>query len=313
AVETDLERAMRALATMQNELKGKGAAVERLKSAKVPSARTDAYFDLATFVEKVRELAARNEVDVHPEAVRFGFAAYANEGPDGERIEPVFQQRQVAQYILEALLESRPRALLAVKREPPVTKKEREDRMAAIRAAAEGGTPPEPAEPPELPEGPDFFAIDAQASARVPGYVDTLAYQVVFTGQTAALRNFVNRLAQFDLPVVVREVEVDTATTEETAVAAEEPAAAPAEPAADAPSVVLSIEPGATAAGRTENGNKASAAAPAPKKTATRTLNIAPIVARPWSKFTVTVEYIDLVSAAANSGEASAEPAPPGS
>ncbi|MDO8545238.1 MAG: hypothetical protein Q7S40_32760, partial [Opitutaceae bacterium] len=47
AVETDLERAMRALATMQNELKGKGAAVERLKSAKVPSARTDAYFDLA--------------------------------------------------------------------------------------------------------------------------------------------------------------------------------------------------------------------------------------------------------------------------
>ncbi len=309
AIDIELERAQRALATMQNELNGRGAASEKLRTAKLPAARTDAYFDLATFVEKMRALAASNEVDVRPEAARFGFAAHANEGPDAERIEPVFRQRQVAQYIVEALLEARPRALLAVRREPPMTTKEREDRAAALRAAAEGGAPAEPSEPAEVPEGPDFIVIHPGATARVPGYVETLPFQLVFTGQTAALRNFLNRLAAFDLPVVVREVEVDAATTDETAVSS--PAEEPTVPAGDVPtaeaSVVLSATPAPDA-----NGKKAEPDPAATKKSATRSV-ATPIVTRPWSKFTVTVEYIDIVSAPAEVAEASAEPAPPGS
>ena len=46
-------------------------------------------------------------------------------------------------------------------------------------------------------------------SARVPGAIDTLAFQVKFTGYTPTLRKFLNNLAYFQLPVVVRSVEVN--------------------------------------------------------------------------------------------------------
>ncbi|HUR57669.1 MAG TPA: Amuc_1100 family pilus-like protein [Opitutaceae bacterium] len=281
AVEADWARAQQALAAMEAELKGRGPAAERLRHAKVPAARTDAYFDLASFVEKMRELAKKHDVDVRPEAARFGFAAYANEGPDGDTIEPVFRQRLIAQYLIEALLEAKPRALLLVKRGPPVTKKEREERDAALAAALAAGTPPDASTLPEVtvPDGPDFFAIDPRGSARVPGYVDATAFRLVFTGQTAALRQFLNRLAGFELPVLVREVEVEPATVEEANAVAEETPAASEQPTA--PSVVLTVQ---------------APAKTVPKKAAPRASAIAPIVSKPLSKFTVTVEYIDLVT-----------------
>ncbi|HEY1108718.1 MAG TPA: Amuc_1100 family pilus-like protein, partial [Opitutaceae bacterium] len=108
AIEADLARAEAALVSMRAELKGKGTAVEKMRATKVPAARTDAYFDLATYVEKMRELARKNDVAIHVEASRFGFASYTNEGPEADRIESVFRQRQVIQYLTEALLEARP-------------------------------------------------------------------------------------------------------------------------------------------------------------------------------------------------------------
>lgn len=282
AIEDDLARARRALATMQAELKGRGPATERLASAKVPPARPDAFFDLATFVEKTRELARKHDVAIRPDAARFGFSAFTNEGPDSDHIEAVFRQRLVAQYLLEALLESKPRALLAVRREAPLTRKEREDRdtalAAALEAAAAGGATPE-SPPAASAEGPDYFTVDQAASVRYPMYVDTLAFRFVFTGQTAALRTFLNRLAAFDLPVLVREVEAEPATAEESTVTDDAPAETAA---ADAPAKPVT-----------------------PAKPAPRASNVAPIVARPLTKFTVTVEFIDLIAPAApNAGSA---------
>lgn len=306
AIEADLERAQRTLAVMQAELKGQGPALERMRAAKVPTARTDAYFDLATFVERMRETARRHEVDVRPEAARFGFAAYANEGPDAERIEPVFQQRQIAQFLLEALFEARPRALLAVKREPPLTRKQKEERVAAVRAAAEGGVAPEPEEAPDIPEGSDFFLVEPRVSARVPGFVDTMGFRLVFTGQTATLRTFINRLAEFELPIIAREIEVEPATTEETVAtpAVEDVAGGPGE-VGTVPSATPDepIRPPVAAK---------KAPGPAAKKAAPR-ITVTPIVPRAWSKFTVTVEYIDPVPPATNPAEAPAEAAPSGS
>lgn len=281
AIEEDLARARRALATMQAELKGRGPAAERLASAKVPPARPDAFFDLATFVEKTRDLARKHEVAIRADAARFGFSAFTNEGPDTEHIEAVFRQRLVAQYLLEALLESKPRSLLAVRREAPLTRKEREDRdtalAAALEAAAAGGATPEA--PAAAAEGPDYFTVDQAASVRYPMYVDTLAFRFVFTGQTAALRTFINRLAAFDLPVLVREIEAEPATAEEATVTDETPA-----------------DPSAT---------EAPAKAIVSAKPAPRAANVAPIVARPLTKFTVTVEFIDLIAPAApNAGSA---------
>ncbi len=300
AIESDFTREQRALETMQRELKGRGPAAERLRTAKAPVARTDAYFDLATFVEKTRELAKAQDVDLKPEASRFGFALYANEGPETERIVPVFHQRLIAQYLIESLLDAKPRTVISVQREAPLTKKEKEERDAAFAATATGAPPPPEAAPVSVPEGPDFFAIDPRASARVPGYLDATAFKITFVGQTAALRAFLNKLASFELPVLVREVEVDVATSGDLAVeptagndeSAVTAAAAPAAP----PSVVLTT----------------NAAAPkVAAKPAAKPPTAGPIVSKPWCKFTVTMEYIELVPAIGALAETTAEAAKP--
>jgi hypothetical protein len=296
-IEADLAKAQDALAAMQSELKGRGPAAERIRNAKVPAARTDSYFDLATFVEKTRELARKHEVDIRPEAGRFGFAAFANEGPLQEHIEPVFRQRLIAQYLVESLIEARPRVILAVKREPTVSAAEREARATAV---ANGETPPEI----QREEGPDYFTIDPRVSARMPGFIDTTAFQFVFTGQTAALRTFLNRLASFELPVLVREVEVDVATAEESAVqvvTAEDSTVSTEQtaPATNAASIVLSVQPAPV--------SPASKAAPRAPRATTAT----PIVPKVLSKFTVTVEFVELVPPASPPVEAEAAAAAP--
>ena len=290
AVEADLAHGERTLTAMEAELKGRGPAAERLRAARPPATRTDAFFDLATFVEEMRALAQKQDVELKPEARRFGFAIYANEGPETDRVTVVFQQRLVAQYLLETLLAARPRALLSVQRERVLTKSEREARDTALQAAkdaAAGGQTPAPVLDSTFvstPDGPDFFVIDPRASARVPGAVETTAFRLAFTGQTAALRTFLNQLAAFELPVLVREVEVEPASGEE---------AAPTPPAEDA---AVPAAPASASIVLTTDG---PAARPGAAKPAAKPPTIAPIVAKPLSKFTVTVEYIALVSSSA--------------
>ncbi len=308
AIEADLARAKNAVTVMQAELKGRGPAAEHLNSAKPPTARTEAYFDLATFVEKSRELARKNDVEIRPEAARLGFALYANEGPKEDRIPAVFRQRQIVQYVVEALIEARPRAILAVQREHALTKLEKEAaNIAAISAAAiaAGNPPPDVPQPdpaalaagsPAETESPDIFAIDPRVTARAPGYIDTTPVRLVFTGQTGSLRTFLNKLASFELPILVREIEVDRASAEESSAAQgvatdDAPVATPAEE--PAPSIVITAAP--------------KPAAP-PKPAAA-----VPIVPSAISKFTVTVEYLDPVPVAAAApapGEAAPAAAP---
>lgn len=283
-IESDLAKAQAALASMQGELKGRGPAAERIRSAKVPAARTDAYFDLATFVEKTRAAARSHEVDVRPEAARFGFAAFANEGPVQDHIEPVFRQRQIAQYLIESLIEAKPRAIFSVRRERTLSKADREARAAAL---ANGEPPVEVI----AEDGPDYFTIDPRVSARRAGFIDTTAFKIVFTGQTAALRTFLNRLASFELPVLVREVEVEPASPEESIVPAVAEDPAPASDATPAPSVAASVLLSVEAPADARPAPKVVA----PKAAAPRAPTLLPIVSKPLSKFTVTVEFIELV------------------
>ncbi len=314
AIEADLARAQRAVAAMQAELKGRGPAAERLATAKVPAARTEAYFDLATFVEKTRELAKKNDVEIRPEAARFGFALYANEGPKEDRIASVFHQRQVIQYIVESLIEARPRAIFSVQRERALNKAEKEALAAAqVAAAAAGGVPVEPAPEsapgvgsPAEPESPDIFAVDPRVTARSTGYIDTTPVRIVFTGQTGVLRAFLNKLASFELPVLVREVEVDRASAEETAAAAPvttatDEGAVPEDPSVPGPaSIVLTAKPKVAAV-------TVKAGLPvAPKRAAATAM-----VSKPLSKFIVTVEYLNLVSAPGAAPDAPATDAKP--
>lgn len=169
-----------------------------------PKRTTDAYFALASFAEKTRALAVRQQVELRPDE-RFGFASYANVGPEPELLGAVHRQRVIVEHVVESLLEARPRALLGVQREHPLTEAQR----AALRQPATPGAAAPAAEPRAGGEAKDFFEPDPQLRLRLPGLAETEAFRVEFTGQTQTLRAFLNELAAFKLPLVVRSVEVE--------------------------------------------------------------------------------------------------------
>lgn len=273
-IESDLARAQRALGAMQAELRGRGPAADRLKNAKIPAARTDAFFDLATFVEAARARAKQQGVALAPAATHFGFSLYANEAPEVALIAPVYHQRLVVQYLAEALLDARPRAILAIQRERPLSEDERKTRAEALAAVAAGGAAREAPPADSAALSPDYFDLDPRMAAPAGGATEVTAFRIVFTGQTAALRAFLNKLSGFELPVIVRGVEVTPAAVED-AVETAEILALPARettPAATPASVMLTAN--------------------VPEKT--RAI-AAPLVPKTLSTFTVTVEFIDLV------------------
>jgi len=263
AVEADLVRTQKALAAMREELKGRGPTAEQLRNAKVPAEPTDVFFDLANFVENNRAKAKKSEVKIKADE-RFGFSAYASAGPERDLIPPVFRQRQIAQYLLDALFDAKPRELISLQRERP--------RTSAQLAAMAAGQPVPAVSESSNSANADLFEIDSRLSARVPGFVNATAFRITFVGDTESLRSLLNKLAGFELPLVVRSVEVEPATVSTTT---NEPAAA----AANSLSAIFGTAPSSTSGTPTEP--------PKPK----------PLVAKVLSKFTVTVELIDLVSA----------------
>ncbi len=116
-----------------------------------------------------------------PDQFAFGFEEYFGSMPipEGEVVPRLDKQRQILSYILDQLIDANPTSIQKVKREDL-----------------------------ENPKNSKAFQIDTGISASVPGVIDTLAFQVVFTGYTPSLRRFLNNLAYFQLPVVVRSVEV---------------------------------------------------------------------------------------------------------
>ena len=172
-----------------------------------PAKSIDLYSDIAAFVEKTRALATHAQVKIRPDE-HFGFATHATGGPAADLIPAVFRQRIEGQYLLEGLLESRPRALLAVQREHPLSAAQRAQRNQPVQPGVPAFA---------IPAGnngvaADFFDLDGRLSVRVPGYVDSDAFRLEFTGETATLRAFLNHLATFPLPVIVRSVEVEPMT-----------------------------------------------------------------------------------------------------
>ena len=227
ALTHDLANTKDVIAGLRSALQGKDA---KLLATPPPAKSIDVYFNLAAFVEKTRALAGRAQVVIRPDE-RFGFATHTNEGPDADLVPAVWRQRLLTQYLVEALLEAHPRALLSVQREHPLTAAQHAARNqppqpGAVPVASAIGTGGQPA---------DFFEFDNQMTVRVPGRVDSDAFRLEFTGQTQTLRAFLNSLASFKLPLIVRSVEVQPLATEAPPV---DPAAAP--PAAGAPVPLVS-------------------------------------------------------------------------
>jgi hypothetical protein len=176
------------LARLQNILRLDSPEATRLRTASLPLERTEAFFDLALMAEQLRKLAAQHGVALKPDE-RFGFAAYANGGPDAALIPMVYRQRQLAQYLVEQLIAVRPTGLLALQRERPgMAMPDRSEAAAAMQ---------------------DYFTLDSRISVRSSGHVNSQALRVIFTGHTPVLRAFLNRLAGSELPLLVRAVEVE--------------------------------------------------------------------------------------------------------
>jgi len=128
-------------------------------------------------------------------------------GPIRNLIPAVFRQRVLLQHLLAALLEAHPRALLEFQRERPQPVGEHPAPPAVSvphRAHAES-------KPASKPLTGDFFVLDPRLSLRSPQTVESLAFRLSFTGSTATLRAFLNRLADFDLPILIRVIEVEPA------------------------------------------------------------------------------------------------------
>lgn len=200
ALADDVTAAEKSLGAIRAALAGRDRAAED-----APVRPTDAYFAIASGVDRLRALAVRQQVELRPDEP-FGFATHANEGPESGLIERVHLQRIVIEHLVTVLFESRPRAFLGVQRERPVPAGRRLVRRAP---GAEGGAEQEPAPTGGVPA--DFFTPDAQLRLRHAGLVDTEAFRLEFTGQTQTLRAFLNEIAAFRLPLIVRSVEVEPA------------------------------------------------------------------------------------------------------
>ena len=277
AVKADLTRSEAALARMRSELKGSGHAAEKLldsklayahaatlkggertkalRDAKLPSEPTHLFFNIATFVQKMRVSAQKAQVKIKPDE-QFGFATYASAGPDRDLIPQVYRQRQVAEYLLDALIDSQPSELVSLQRESPLGKDEKTAAPKLSESTAQATNAPA--------TNNDLFEIDSRITARVPGFVAASAFRLTFIGDTESLRRLLNKLATFELPLVVRSVEVDPLVKAATVEVA-------------TPANTLSSIFGTT-----------TASAPAPVKPK-------PLVEKVLSKFTVTIELIDLV------------------
>ncbi len=284
----DEEEARRTVAQTEAALAGGASHVRTAMAGNDPGSRTDAYFELAAFGERMRELARSLGVTVAPDAAHFGFSAYANEAPAAGHLAAVFRQRVVGEQLVRVLLESGPRALLAIKRERP-----RDEVEQAARITAAGGRGGEEAgrSRAQSVNGPDYFEPEPRLSVRAPGAVETMAFRFTFTGRTAALRAFLSRIGSGELSILVRSVEVEPVTGGEAGNVVRE-AAVRRPPASGGSSFVLR-----------ENNGLGLEVIPAPADGVAPSTQVVP---RPWSRFTVTVEHIELIATGATRGRAGA-------
>jgi hypothetical protein len=82
----------------------------------------------------------------------------------------------------------------------------------------------------------DLFEWEQHASSRIPNAVDAFAVRVSFIAETVTLRVLLNRLDEFEVPLVVRGVEVEPASKPER-----QPGPADVKPDEPAPLVAKSL------------------------------------------------------------------------
>ena len=162
------------------------------------------YFSIVAYVEAFRELASELNIRIR-EDEGFGFRniVEAGEAPPPEGLPQIRLQVSVLRFLLERLMESRPKEIGAVLREPVPLELE------------DGGIGRE--------IGPEyeFLLGEGEASGAKLGAVHTLSFHLRFFGHTGTLRRFLNEIGHSKRRIVVRSVvvrPVDRETAKESAV-----------------------------------------------------------------------------------------------
>ena len=202
SINADLANATNALERLRVELTSTGETSEAFDRAPRPVAKADGYFDIAAFVERTRQAAVDHEVRLRPDE-RFGFAAYEHSGPETDALPTVFRERYAAEYLLRTLFESRPYSLVGVQRERRVN----DVRTVVARDSTETASLA------------DTFEWDERGSSRTSA-VDSSMLKISFVAETVTLRALLNRLGEFELPLVVRAVEIQPEAAERAKAAA---------------------------------------------------------------------------------------------
>ena len=194
----------------------------------------------------------------------FGFSNYVSRSTttnNQELAAAIDKQRAILEYLVEKLLESKIHRLISVKRENLESKFNPNMTIA----------------------NEDVFFLDPLVTARVEGAINTYAFRLEFAGHTECLRLFFNRLSKFELPVVVRDVNIERELNfeeEEEEEEEEEMELVPGE----------SPFPGSSPF-PTPGGANPGAVAPELKKPAPK-----PVVEKNVSVFAITIEFVELAN-----------------
>lgn len=235
-------------------------------------------------VDGWRKLAADQGIKLMPnDPTAFGFHRYIhNQGTSPKRdFQKVDQQRQIIDFIVRQLAESRPAGspllIESVDREPVET-------FVLVPEGKPGAGTYVPDTDGSKNEIDEF--LPSRTFDR-PGLVDSLSFRVRFVGYTPTLRTFVNKIRNSGRPVAIMTIDVGLASKEtEKLLSGSAPAAAvpgAAAPAAAAPAVLggfFGAEEVAPA-----NGTK-----PAASQVDQRVL----VVPRKLSSFVVQIDYLSI-------------------
>lgn len=208
-------------AVLEREIQSTRGSKPALLKGKAPASGTEMLFQLEAYKNEFlreakrtvpinvgeKELEIMKKEGVEPPSVKvpdgfnFGFSRYlaSGEPPSASQIPVIYQQKEILTYLLRKLLSTRPISIVSVQREPVAgaSAEPAKKNAGKVNNSAQGK--------PDLMS--DEFAVGAE-SARVKGAVETQPFKIVFTGYTENLRSFLKQIETFELPLVVRSVEV---------------------------------------------------------------------------------------------------------
>ncbi len=161
---------------------------------RTPVSRADWSFVIHKYKENARYEALSAGISL-PQNVQFGLADLTDAVPTADQAKNVHEQIVIMTSLLEKLFESGIQSFVRIQRGRPLQ--------------ARGSGPVSRRSSDRLYNEGDVFIVNPSTSLVIPDTVSAYTFRVAFSGQSIALRSFLNRIADSSLPLVIRGVEVD--------------------------------------------------------------------------------------------------------